>query len=65
MDSELEKRFATQEQKIDAVFKSVERIRKYMYWTFVLTLVFFVLPLIALIFVIPAFMGSLGSSVNF
>ncbi len=65
MDPELEKRFAAQEQKIDAVFKSVERIRKYMYWTFVLTLVFFVLPLIALIFVIPAFMGSLGSSVNF
>lgn len=46
------------EQKIDAIYASVEKTRKYFLWTMILSIVFFVLPLIGLAFALPAFMNS-------
>jgi len=46
------------EKKIDAIYASVEKTRKYFLWTTILTVAFFVLPLIAMIFVLPSFMSS-------
>lgn len=48
-----------QEQKIDAIFRSVEKTRKYFLWTLILTLAFFFLPLIGLMFVIPTFVQNI------
>jgi TRAP-type mannitol/chloroaromatic compound transport system permease small subunit len=59
---ELIKKIEEQNQKIDAMYKSVERLRKYFYWTLILTIVFFVLPLIGLIFVIPLYLNTLNVS---
>jgi hypothetical protein len=53
------------DKKIDAIYKSVEKTRKYFLWTLILSVVLFVLPLIALMFVAPSFLqnyiGNIGS----
>lgn len=54
----LQKKIDEQEIKIDAIYKSVEKIRKYFLMTIWVTVITVVLPLIALAFVIPAFMSN-------
>lgn len=54
------------EVKIDKVYKSTERTRKYILWMFILSILVIVLPLIGLILIIPQFLslysdlGNLG-----
>ena len=52
-----------QGKKIDGIYKSVEKTRKYFLWTFIISIVVVVLPLVGLLFVIPQFL-SLYSSLN-
>jgi hypothetical protein len=47
-----------QDAKIDAIWQSVEKTRKYFMWTLIITLVLFIAPLIGLVFAIPAFLNS-------
>ena len=62
MEDDIVKQLAEQGEKIEKIYKSVRRMQKYFEWTFILTIVFFVLPLIGLAFVIPLFLKtSLGS----
>lgn len=58
MDTETSQRMAQLEQKIDAIYASVEKTRKYFQWTLIITVALFVLPLIGLAFAIPAFMAN-------
>jgi len=53
-----EQRFSALEQKIDAVYKSSEKMRKFFKWTLIITLVVTVVPLIGLVFAIPAFIHN-------
>lgn len=53
-----EQRLVALEQKIDAIYVSVEKTRKYFQWTMIITIVLFVLPLVGLVFAIPAFISS-------
>ena len=62
MDQELQKRFDGQEAKIDAIYKSVEKTRRYFLMIIWVTVLAFVLPLIGLAFIIPSFLSSYGSS---
>ena len=57
---EVLKKLAELEQKVDMVYKSAEKTRKYFMWTLILSVVFLVLPLIALVFVIPTFLNAIG-----
>ena len=52
------------EQKIDAIYVSVEKTRKYFFWTMILTIAFFVLPLIGIAFVLPSFMSNYLGQIN-
>lgn len=61
MDQELLDRVSALEQKIDAIFVSVEKTRKYFLWTGIITGALFVLPLIGLVFAIPTFLSSYSS----
>jgi type II secretory pathway component PulF len=54
---QLYKKIEEQEQKINAIYKSVERTRKFFMWTLILSIAFFIVPLIGLIFVIPQFLN--------
>ncbi len=58
MDTEILKKLENLEAKIDAIYVSTEQTRKYFFWTMVLTVVVFVVPLIGLMFVIPTFISS-------
>ena len=45
-------------KKVDAIYESVEKTRKYFFWTMVITLAIIVLPLIGLLFAIPSFLSN-------
>lgn len=44
-------------EKLDAIYKSVEKTRRYFFWTLVISLSFVVLPAIGLLFAIPRFLS--------
>lgn len=52
------------EQKIDAIYVSVEKTRKYFFWTMVITIALVVLPAIGLVFAIPSFINSYPAELN-
>jgi len=58
MDEETQKRLNSQEAKLDAIFKSVEKTRKYFLWIIWITVLAVVIPLIGLAFVVPKFLSS-------
>ena len=64
MEKDMDSRLVALETKIDAIYVSVEKTRKYFKWTMIVTIVLFVLPLIGLVFAIPAFMSSYVGGLN-
>jgi hypothetical protein len=58
MDQELQKKIEEQGVKIDAIYKSVEKTRKYFLMIIWVTVIAVVLPLIGMIFVIPSFLSN-------
>jgi NADH:ubiquinone oxidoreductase subunit 3 (subunit A) len=63
-ESKLLKRIEAQEEKLNQIFTSVEKMRKYFLWTFWLTVIVFVIPLIAMVFVLPWFISSYTSTLS-
>lgn len=68
MEQEILKRLEMQEamiaSKVEAIYVSVEKTRKYMLWTGIVTIALIVLPAIGLVFAIPSFVGQLNSEMN-
>lgn len=62
MDPELRKQLEAQDEKLERIYQSVEKTRKYFLWTMIATVVTFVLPLIGLIFAVPFFLSTLSSA---
>ena len=60
MDEELLKRFEGQEKKIDAIYKSVEKTRRYFLWTLIISVAVIILPLIGLVFLIPFYLKTIN-----
>jgi hypothetical protein len=58
MENEIDRKVDALDQKIDAIYLSVEKMRKYFFWTMVITVALVVFPMIGLIVAIPAFLGS-------
>ena len=54
----MEQKIITLEQKIDKIYSSVERTRKYFLWTMIVTAVVVVLPIIGLAFALPSFVSN-------
>ncbi len=48
------------EQKLDATYKSAEKMRRYFLLSTIITLSLLVLPLVVIPFVLPAFLASQG-----
>jgi tetrahydromethanopterin S-methyltransferase subunit G len=59
-ESEIRQRLDALEKKIDAVYVSAEKTRKYFLTVIIVSLVAFVLPLIGLLFAIPSFLSTYG-----
>lgn len=53
------------EAKVDAVYASSEKTRKYFLWTGIITLALIVIPLLILPLVIPAFLSSVSIPAGF
>lgn len=62
MEQEILNKFEEQGKKIDAIYVSVEKTRKYFQWTLIVTVVTIVLPIIAIIILIPWLMNTLGTA---
>jgi len=58
MENNLQNKIVELERKIDEIYISVEKTRKYIMWTGIITAVVIILPLIGLLFVIPSFISS-------
>ena len=64
MDEEFKKKIEEQGKKIDAIYVSVEKTRKYFLYTFWITVIAIVLPLIGMVFVLPSFFSSYGDQLK-
>lgn len=64
MEEEILKKIEEQDKKLNDIYKSVEKMRKYFLWTLIITVLLFVLPLIGLAFAIPSFMTNYVAPLN-
>mgnify|MGYP001560727654 CR=1 FL=1 len=64
MDEELKKKIEEQGMKIEAIYKSVEKTRKYFLMMIWITIIAVVLPLIGLAFMLPSFFDNYVNSLN-
>lgn len=62
MDQEIAQKINEQDKKLDQIYVSVEKMRKYFLWTMIITIATIVLPLIALIAIIPWFLKTMTSA---
>jgi len=62
MEEEILKRMRAQEEKIDQIYRSVEKTRKYFLWTLLATIIMFILPFLGIIVAIPWFIGVMSSA---
>lgn len=58
----IEDRLNRIEEKLDATFVAAEKSRKYLLTTLIVSIAVIVLPLIAMAFMLPSLMGTLGSA---
>ena len=54
----------TVDEKLNLIFKSAEKTRKYFMWTLIITLVTFVLPLLILLVALPKIIGVYTSGLS-
>ncbi|MDR3548680.1 MAG: hypothetical protein P4M11_10530 [Candidatus Pacebacteria bacterium] len=64
MESELSNKLAALEEKVDNIYKSVEKTRKYFLWTLIISVAVVVLPAIGLLFAIPYFLNTYVGSIQ-
>jgi hypothetical protein len=57
-DTTMNARLEAIEKKIDAIYESAEKTRKYFLWTLIITVALFILPLIGLVFAVPSFINT-------
>lgn len=60
IEIEILKKIDENNKKIDAVYASVEKTRKYFLWSVIFNVIIFVLPLLGLIIIIPWFLSSIN-----
>ncbi|OGG59758.1 hypothetical protein A2765_04180 [Candidatus Kaiserbacteria bacterium RIFCSPHIGHO2_01_FULL_56_24] len=64
MDAELAERLKGQDAKLEEILLAVHKMQRYFQITFWVTVVFFVLPLVLLLFAVPKAMNSYLGSLN-
>lgn len=65
MEQDIFIKLEEQERKLDDIYRSVEKTRKYFLWTLIITLVCFALPLIGLAIMVPQLINSYSAVLNF
>jgi hypothetical protein len=62
MEEDILKKLEEQEIKLNNIYVSVEKLRKYFLWTLIITVAVIVLPLIGLVAIIPWFLKVMGAA---
>lgn len=62
IETEILKKIEENNKKLDAIYESVEKTRKYFLWSTALNILVFVLPLIGLLFAIPWVLSTMDYS---
>lgn len=63
-EQELSSAIQDLQRKVDAIYTSTEKTRKYFLWTLIISVVVFVLPLLGLLFAVPSFLSSYTSALG-
>lgn len=64
MEDQIIKKLEENSQKLNKTYESVEKIRKYFFWTLIITIAVFILPLIAILFIVPSFMSNYSATLE-
>ena len=64
MEPSIKEQLEAQAQKIDAIYESVEKTRKYFQIILWATVIMFVLPMVGLMFIIPSFIETYTTSIS-
>ncbi|HUX81140.1 MAG TPA: hypothetical protein VMV38_02375 [Candidatus Paceibacterota bacterium] len=64
IDPELSAKLDEIGAKADKAYHAAETVRKYLFWTGIISIVLIVLPLVGLILVLPAFMNNYVTPLN-
>lgn len=62
MEPDILKKLEAQEEKLERIYVSVEKTRKYFLWTLVVSVAMFVLPLLGILLAVPWLLSALGSA---
>lgn len=65
MEEEILKKFVELEEKLNKIHRSVEQARKYFLWSLIISVAVIVIPLIALIFLLPQLLTVYKGYFNF
>lgn len=61
MENEILKKLEDQGKRIEEIYVSSEKTRKYFLWTLIISVALVALPLVGLVFVIPQFLNTLNT----
>ena len=61
MDQDISQKLDEQSKKLDAIEKSVKKIKSYLFWTVMASIILFVVPLIGIIIILPKFLNIYSS----
>ncbi|KXJ99032.1 MAG: hypothetical protein UZ19_OD1000529 [Parcubacteria bacterium OLB19] len=64
MEQSIKEQLDAQAQKIDAIYESVEKTRKYFQIILWATVIMFVLPMVGLMFIVPSFIETYTTSIS-
>ena len=64
IDPELARKLDEIGEKADLAYQAAEKVRKYLFWTGVITAVLVIIPAIGLAFAIPQFINTYTSTLN-
>jgi hypothetical protein len=64
MEQDLQKKLEEQDKKLDAIFLSIEKVRKYFLIIVWVTIIMVVLPALGLFYAIPKFLSTYTSSLG-
>jgi len=64
MEPNIQTKLEEMETKLDAIYKSTEKTRRYFQIVFWVTIAMVVLPLIGLVFAIPAFINTYTTTLD-
>ena len=62
MENEILQKIRKQDEKLAKIYASVEKTRKYFLWTLIISIITIVLPIIALVLIIPWFLRTMMSA---